>query len=80
MTARLRPRVLVISADVVGPSMAGVGIRSTEFARVLSGHADVTLAAIPGSENPLPGRVRFLTYEHPSPSALKPEIFAADVE
>ncbi len=79
MTARLRPRVLVISADVVGPSMAGVGIRSTEFARVLSGHADVTLAAIPGSENPLPGRVRFLTYEHPSPSALKPEIFAADV-
>lgn len=58
--------------------MAGVGIRATEFARQLARHGDVTLAAIPGSENPLPD-VGFVIYEHGDPSALRPFIARADV-
>jgi glycosyltransferase involved in cell wall biosynthesis len=37
-------RVLLISADTVGPRMAGPGIRYWEFARSLAGDADVVLA------------------------------------
>ncbi len=36
--------VLLISHDVVGPTMAGPGIRYYHLARVLAPHADVTLA------------------------------------
>ena len=43
-------RVLIVATDVVGPVMAGPGIRSWEFARGLSGANEVTLAAPP----PLP--------------------------
>ena len=39
-----RPRVLLISYDAVGEEMAGLGIRTFELARVLAGHADVTVA------------------------------------
>ncbi len=38
-------RLLIISHDVVGQRMAGPGIRAWELARVLSLHAEVTLAA-----------------------------------
>jgi len=38
-------RLLIISHDVIGKQMAGPGIRFYEFARILSGYADVTLAA-----------------------------------
>jgi len=40
-------RILLVSADVVGPSMAGPGIRAWEFARVLCREHQVTLAAPP---------------------------------
>jgi len=40
-------RILLVSADVVGPSMAGPGIRAWEFARLLSREHEVTLAAPP---------------------------------
>lgn len=39
------PRVLVVTYDVIGPAMAGPGIRAWEFARVLSGAFPTTLAA-----------------------------------
>jgi len=38
-------KVLIISEDVIGTSMAGPGIRSWEFAVALAGRHDVTLAA-----------------------------------
>lgn len=59
--------------------MAGVGIRSTEFARTLTEVGDVTLAAVPGSTNPLGDEVTFVEYEYGAPQALKPHIDAADV-
>lgn len=73
-----RRRILVISADIVGPKMAGVGIRATEFARQLAPHGDVTLAAVPGSVNPLP-ELQFVEYRHGDPKALLPLIKTADV-
>ncbi len=39
------PRVLVVTYDVVGPEMAGPGIRAWEFARVLGQYFPTTLAA-----------------------------------
>ncbi len=39
-----RTRVLLVSADTVGPSMAGPGIRYWELARQLAGEAEVVLA------------------------------------
>jgi glycosyltransferase involved in cell wall biosynthesis len=44
----------MISHDLVGPQMAGAGIRSWELARVLARHVDVTLMAPRGSSAPLP--------------------------
>src|SRR5437667_12667470 len=41
------PRVLVVTYDVIGPVMAGPGIRAWEFARVLSRSFPTTLAAPP---------------------------------
>ncbi|WP_129670582.1 glycosyltransferase family 4 protein [Candidatus Chloroploca sp. Khr17] len=42
-------RVLMVSTDVVGPSMAGPGIRALELARVLARTHEVTLAIPEGS-------------------------------
>jgi glycosyltransferase involved in cell wall biosynthesis len=46
------PRVLVVTYDVIGPVMAGPGIRAWEFARGLGQHFPTTLAAPP----PIPVR------------------------
>jgi hypothetical protein len=43
------PRLLIVSPDVVGANMGGVGMRYTELARALSRCAVVTLAAPQGS-------------------------------
>ena len=67
-------RVLFISADPVGREMAGLGIRYTELARVLSSHAEVTIAH-GGSER----GERLVPYSPHRPAALKPLIAAADV-
>lgn len=58
--------------------MAGVGIRAAEFARALAPHADVTLAAVPGSSSPVDG-VPLVEYRHQDPRDLKPLIATADV-
>jgi len=73
-----RPRVLFISADPVGPEMAGVGIRCWELAQALAPHARVTLAAIRIGPMP-PSEVKLVTFEPHSPRALRPHIFAADL-
>ena len=45
MQQHSRPRILVISHDVVGRRMAGPGIRAWQIARVLAAHGQVTLVA-----------------------------------
>jgi glycosyltransferase involved in cell wall biosynthesis len=72
-----RPRVLFICADAVGESMAGVGIRAYELARVLQAHADVTIAAIEPGTTELPD-VEVVGYHIRDQRALKPHIRAAD--
>lgn len=49
------PRVLVVTYDVVGPKMAGPGIRAWEFARVLGQEFPTTLAAPPPLPADAPG-------------------------
>ena len=70
-------RVLFISPDAVGDRMAGLGIRYTELARVLAGHADVTVATGAGAGEGLPG-LRVVSYEPHSPAGLRKEIDAAN--
>ena len=57
MTQIPPPRVLVVTYDVIGPVMAGPGIRAWEFARMLSRHFPTTLAAPP----PVPVKVEGFT-------------------
>jgi glycosyltransferase involved in cell wall biosynthesis len=49
------PRVLIVTYDVIGPVMAGPGIRAWEFARVLGGLFPTTLAAPPPIPMDTPG-------------------------
>jgi glycosyltransferase involved in cell wall biosynthesis len=71
-------RVLFISADPVGRSMSGLGIRYAELARVLAPYAEVTIAHGGTGEDPLDD-VRTTPYAPHAPAALKPLIDAADV-
>jgi glycosyltransferase involved in cell wall biosynthesis len=48
-------RILLVSADVIGPKMAGPGIRAWEFARRLALEHDVTVAAPPPIKVPEAG-------------------------
>jgi glycosyltransferase involved in cell wall biosynthesis len=50
----MRPSVLVVSAEPVGPRMAGPAIRASELARALASACDVTLAAPAPSTSELP--------------------------
>ena len=74
----MRRRILVISSDAVGASMAGGGIRAYELARALAPHADVTLAGLPSvSAHELDLRV--VTYDLNDPRALRQPIATSDV-
>ena len=79
------PRLLIISHDVVGASMAGPGIRYYHLARVLAQHVPTTLAA-PGQEGtaqPLQaaGAQPFAqaTYQRRRWESIAPLVAAADV-
>ncbi|HEX8646165.1 MAG TPA: glycosyltransferase [Thermoleophilaceae bacterium] len=72
-----RPRVLVICADQLGSSLAGVAVRAYELSRVLMEHADVTLAGVEAETPPPPG-VPAVTYALRDPRALRPHIERAD--
>lgn len=77
-----RRRVLVLSADAVGPAMAGAGIRSFELARVLSEHADVTLAApVPDGAAPAggPAGVATIPFDAHDPATIRDALADADV-
>ncbi len=67
--AARRPRVLFISADPVGQRMAGVGIRYFELGRVLTRHADVTIAHTGAFDGTLDD-VRLVAYHAHSPRRL----------
>lgn len=71
-----RPRVLFILYEPVGSRMTGLGIRYTELARVLAGHADVTVAA-PSVEDSSDNGVEQLAFRPHAPGALRPAIEAA---
>src|SRR5262245_52412318 len=70
--------VLIISTDVVGPAMAGPGIRAWELARALSAECMVTLAA-PGTEVDTPAEFGLAPYQLGQPGALSDALAAADV-
>ena len=70
-------RVLIISQDVVGPVMAGPGIRYWELARTLADEFAVTLLAREPSTAPPPG-VALVTYAWGDAAALRRAADAAD--
>lgn len=73
----VRPRLLMISNDVIGTRMAGPGIRCWELARVLSSVCDVTLAS-PDTADCRHPNVRTVAAAADSPD-LRPYIDDADV-
>lgn len=75
--AARRPAVLFISADPVGASMAGVGIRYFELARVLAAHADVTIAHTGEGEEAFEG-IRTVAYRPHAPHRLRELLPGAD--
>jgi glycosyltransferase involved in cell wall biosynthesis len=73
-----RPKVLFISGDFVGETMAGVAVRAYELARALAPHADVTIAA-PAADVPPQREVRQVDYvPREARGALARELERAD--
>jgi len=71
-------RVLLISNDVIGPQMAGPGIRYAALARELGRDHAVALAAPSPSESP-DDELRVITYQTNEPKTLLPYLDKADV-
>jgi hypothetical protein len=71
-------RILIASTDVVGPTMAGPGIRALELARVLAQEHQVTLA-IPGGELASEGQLTIHPYANGVPGAFAPLLAAAEL-
>ena len=73
-------RVLMLSYDLVGPRMAGAGMRSWELAKVLSTHHPVVLAAPEGSQSPeREARVEFATYVRYDGAAMQRLVESSDI-
>lgn len=72
------PHVVILTSDVVGPSMAGPGIRHAALADVLGREFDVLLAAPQGSQ-PVPGRFRLAPYARTDWDVVRAWCDAADV-
>lgn len=71
-------RVLIVTEDPVGAVMGGAAIRACEFARALTGSADVTLAA-PGTAPSALDGVAHVPFEAGDPRPLRGLIDDADV-
>jgi glycosyltransferase involved in cell wall biosynthesis len=71
-------RALLISTDVIGPDMAGPGIRVWELARALSTVCDVTVAA-PRVPDTSPPEFRLISYPIRQAGALSPALAQADL-
>ncbi len=69
--------VLIISHDIVGPQMAGPGIRYGELARVLSRHFRVTLA-VPGETHLPTADARLWPYDPGRWDSLAPAVEQAE--
>jgi glycosyltransferase involved in cell wall biosynthesis len=76
--ARRRPRVLVLSLDMLGPRMAGIAIRALETARALAPHADVTLAAARQADEPAQLDVPVVGYHRHDGRTLAPHLQGVD--
>ena len=62
-----RPRLLIVSHDIVAEKMAGPGVRYLEIARTLAPELDVTLAAPAETSLQVPGvHLESYTFEHPA--------------
>ena len=72
-----RRRVLFISADPVGSSMAGAGIRYLELARVIAEHADVVIAHTGAADETLEG-IPTVAYRPHAPHRLRHPLAQAD--
>jgi glycosyltransferase involved in cell wall biosynthesis len=71
-------RVLVVTEDRLGEMLGGAAIRAYEFARALTGVADVTLAA-PGTGPPGLAPARHVSFELDDPRPLRGLFRDADV-
>lgn len=74
-----RPHILFISTDIVGPAMAGPGIRAWELAHALAAHGPVTLAAPDSATPPPSATVQLFRYRFGVAGALLPALASADV-
>jgi glycosyltransferase involved in cell wall biosynthesis len=73
-----RPRVLVLSLDMLGARMAGIAIRAAETARALAPHADVTIAAARHADEPARLDVPVVTYHRHDGRTLAPHLVGVD--
>jgi len=78
MSKPFKTRVLIISCDVVGPTMAGPGIRYTALAEVLGREFEVLLIAPEGSQ-PVPGSFHLEVYTRADTGRVLAWARAADV-
>lgn len=74
----MQQRILLVSTDIVGPAMAGPGIRAWELAHALAERCAVTLAAPDSAAPPPSARVRVLPYRFGQAGALAPALAEAD--
>ncbi|PDW04062.1 glycosyltransferase family 4 protein [Candidatus Viridilinea mediisalina] len=70
--------VLLVSTDIVGPLMAGPGIRALELAQVLAQHHTVSIAVPVGSDPP-PCACQVLPYQLGQAGALTDALAHADL-
>lgn len=72
-------RILFVSTDLVGPAMAGPGIRAWELAHALARHCQVTLAAPDRAAPPASTAVHTRPYRLGQAGALDAALAQADV-
>lgn len=73
-----RPRLLIVSHDIVAEKMAGPGVRYLEIARTLAADLDVTLAA-PGELTLQAPEIRLESYAFERPASLQRLVGENDV-
>ena len=73
-----RPRLLIVSHDVIDEKLAGPGMRYLELARALCDEISVTVATPGESQLEIPG-VNLLPYSESEPSSLKKLVESNDI-
>ena len=72
------PNIVLVCHELVGPKMAGPGIRYANLARVLAKHVNVTLAAPAGSQPTTDASYRLAVFGRGQWPTLAPELASAD--